>query len=106
VELLTRLALIIVYPLLMGARLLAWVSGRDPLRLKEPAGSCWIARPPAPPPRSYFSESGVRESRSLGYRVLIRIGRGFAPPADLDDRRSARPAALPSDIPDEVYTLW
>lgn len=33
------------------------LSGRDALRLRRPgAGSCWVERPPAPPPKRYFHQ--------------------------------------------------
>jgi hypothetical protein len=102
---LARIVLIVLYPLLLGARVVNALTGRDPLRLKEPAGSCWIERMPAPAPRRYFSESDVAERRSWPFRVLTRIAHAFAPPATGDAGR-ARGTAMPDDIPDEVYTLW
>ena len=99
-----RLLLIALYPLLLAARAAMWLRGRDPLRLKEPAGSCWIARPEAPPARSYFSERATGERQSTTAAIAGRIAGAFAPGSDPAGKDASN--ALPADIPDEVYTLW
>ena len=103
-DLTIRLVLIALYPVLLGARLVSWARGRDPLRRREPQGSCWSERPAPPPPREYFSESAVGERASATLALLTLASRAFAPRRDRGDATPSK--ALPSDIPDEVYTLW
>lgn len=101
-----RLVLIALYPLLLIARIRSVFSGHDPLRLKQPKGSCWIERPAMPEARAYFAEADSREPSSSAGAVIKCVARAFAP-ADSDGRPSRTAhTALPGDIPDEVYTLW
>lgn len=101
-----RLVLIALYPLLLVARVASAFNGHDPLRLKEPKGSCWIERPPMPDARAYFADSDSSELSSSAAAAIRSVARAFAPAEG--DGRPSRTAhtALPSDIPDEVYTLW
>jgi hypothetical protein len=105
-DLIARIILTACYPVLLGARLIAWLRGRDPLRLREPEGTCWIERPPAPAPRTYFSEADGPARTSLAIALLTALARACAPKRDPGDPRPAASNTLPSDIPDEVYTLW
>ena len=105
-DLIAKLVLIALYPLLLIGRIVSAFSGHDPLRLKEPKGSCWIERPPTPHARSYFAESDSSELSSSAGAAIKSVARAFAPPAgDAGPSRTAH-TALPNDIPDEVYTLW
>jgi hypothetical protein len=106
VDLTARLVLIALYPLLLVARVVSMVSGHDPLRLKEPEGSCWIERPPMPHARTYFAESDSSELSSSAGAAIKSVARAFAPPEGEAGPSRTTHAALPSDIPDEVYTLW
>ena len=102
---LVRLLLIGVYPMLWLTRIGWWWRGRDPLRLREPEGSCWIERAPEPPAHTYFSESDVISPPSMAAGLLARAAGAFAPADEARDHgHDAR--ALPDEIPDEVYTLW
>lgn len=98
-----RLILTALYPLLLIARLVIVLRGRDPLRSKEPAGSCWIERPPTPSARAYFSEQDSTVSSVAG-SALQTVARAFAPSDQAVATR--RVTAVPDEIPDEVYTLW
>lgn len=113
-ELIAKLTAVVLYPAVLAARLANGVMGRDPLRLKEPAGTCWVERrAPAPRRRSYFSEAseaeggGNDEHGGLALSVLTWASRRFRPVSRnpiLD--RQAPGAKAGDEIPDEVYTLW
>ncbi len=105
-DLTARLVLISLYPLLLVARIVSAMSGHDPLRLKEPKGSCWIERPPMPDARAYFAESDSPEIASSAAAAIRSVARAFAPAAGDGRPSRSAPTALPGDIPDEVYTLW
>jgi hypothetical protein len=97
-----KLVLLAAYPLLLAARIVDVVRGRDPLRLRNPGGSMWMARDDAPPAPAYFSASQPLQPSPSRARVLARAAGMFA-------RKSAaapRHTAMPDEIPDEVYTLW
>lgn len=98
-----RLILTALYPLLLIARLAMVLRGRDPLRLKEPAGSCWIERVRTPSARTYFSEHDSTVTSMAG-TALQAVARAFAPSGEAVATRRDTP--VPDDIPDEVYTLW
>jgi hypothetical protein len=112
-EFLTKLILVLLYPLLILGRILNALLGRDPLRLREPDGATfWIERESEVARTSYFSEASELEGKKhggFGRVATVALGlvaRLLAPP-----RKSAaedfRPAAdRDQDIPDEVYTLW
>lgn len=105
-DLIVRIILTALYPVLLGARLVAWLSGRDPLRLREPAGSCWIERPASPEPRTYFSEVADPTRSSLAAVLLMSVARAFAPRQGAHNPHNTTADAMTGDIPDEVYTLW
>lgn len=101
-----KLALLAAYPLLLLRRVAAIARHRDPLRHRNPEGSCWIERPPPAPARSYFSSNlsaarlrGPAALLALVARAVARSRRDRAEPA-------AQPRGLGSDVPDEIYTLW
>lgn len=103
-EFLLRILLTLLYPLLIGARVLNALRGRDPLRLREPAGSCWVPRPASARPRTYFSEADLRERPYLVERIMTRLSRPFTP--RVSAAAPVERAAMPAELPDEVYTLW
>lgn len=100
-----RLLLIVLYPLLIATRVVHWLRGGDPLRLREPRGSCWIERGDTPPARRYFLERDGAGRDRLVIRILSALANAVAARRTPSPAMS-RPAPLASDIPDEVYTLW
>jgi hypothetical protein len=99
---LITLALVAAYPLLLIARLVDAVRGRDPLRRHNPRGTMWVARGEAPPAPSYFSASQPFMPSPTRARLLARLAGVFARRAGAAPRQTA----MPDEIPDEVYTLW
>ncbi|HEY6167023.1 MAG TPA: hypothetical protein VI454_03210 [Verrucomicrobiae bacterium] len=110
---LAKIILVLVYPLLLLARLLNALLGRDPLRLREPRGdSLWIARDVESDSASYFSEASAAEGRGHGgvgglarapLKILARL---YAPPRSAPTGQYSAGADREQGIPDEVYTLW
>jgi hypothetical protein len=96
-----RALLIAIYPLLVASDLVDAIAGADPLRLREPKGSCWIERGSSLPASSYFLGRSSGRRAPMTTRALIVIGR-------LLHGRSATARAQSGDaeIPDEIYTLW
>jgi len=112
-NLLLKILLVLLFPLLLLARVLNALLGRDPLRLREPRGeSCWIERGPEPDRASYFSEASVVEGRGhggLGWiagGLLKRLSRLQAPSRPAPGEKFSTAADREKGIPDEVYTLW
>jgi hypothetical protein len=110
---LTKVLLVLVFPLLLLGRLLNALFGRDPLRLREPRGeSFWIARAVEPDRASYFSEASVAEGREHGglgalARIPLKwIARLAAPRRSRPGEKFSAGADREQGIPDEVYTLW
>lgn len=109
---LLKLLLIILFPLLVLARLLNALLRRDPLRLREPAGSCWIERDAVPDTASYFTECSQAEGRGhdglgdLAARPLRAVARLMAPSRPVPGEKLTAAADREQGIPDEVYTLW
>jgi hypothetical protein len=97
-----KLVLLAAYPLLLVARIVDLVRGRDPLRLKNPRGSMWIARGDAPAAHSYFSASQPSVPSPSRSRWLARAAGVFARRGPAAPRHTS----MPDEIPDEVYTLW
>jgi hypothetical protein len=108
----TTLLLTLLYPLLVAARAMNALLGRDPLRRRPPAGSLWIARDPAAHDAGYFSESSPNEGRGHGgsgriaAAVLLLIARWYAPPRSQPNEKFSAAADREQGIPDEMYTLW
>ena len=113
-EFLLKTLLVLLYPLLILARILNALLGRDPLVLREPKGAtCWIERGPEAGSASYFSEASGQEGRNhggFGRMATVMLGwaaRLFSPPSSKSDSGDFRAGAdRDQDIPDEVYTLW
>ncbi len=109
---LVKLLLFLTYPLMVLTKLLCALTGRDPMRLKEPQGTCWIPRHSQPDSPSYFSESSVVEGKDHGgftflAAVPLRVAaRCIAPPRPVPGEKSPLTAEREEGIPDEVYTLW
>ncbi len=110
-EFLTKLILVLLYPLLILGRLLNALLGRDPLR--EPDGAtCWIEREPEVGRTCYFSEASELEGKNHGgfgrltTTVFGWVARLLAPPRKSTGKDFQAGADRAQDIPDEVYTLW
>jgi hypothetical protein len=104
----TRLLLLMIYPLLLARRMANRLRGRDPLRLAKPGGSSlWIVRPAPPSSAQYFSQSATAEQRSgLANAALRSLAGGLAPPRMKPGEKFSAAADREQGIPDEVYTLW
>lgn len=111
-NLLLKLLLALLYPLLILTRFLNAMLGHDPLRLREPEGSCWIERGLQPDTASYFSEQSQVEGKGhggfggLAAAPLRAAARLMAPSRPVPGERQAAAADREQGIPDEVYTLW
>ena len=108
-----KLILIFLYPLLLVARLKNAILGRDPLRLREPpAESLWLTRDEEPDTASYFFESSPQneEQRDGLIRVtkltLRQIAHCFVPRRPAPREKYSAAADREKGIPDEIYTLW
>lgn len=108
-----KFILILLYPLLLVARLTNAILGRDPLRLCEPqAESFWLTRNEEPDTASYFSESSRQtDEQRDGLIWITKVAlRGaahcFAPPRPAPGEKYSAAADREKGIPDEVYTLW
>jgi hypothetical protein len=112
-ELLTKVILVLLYPLLILGRILNTLCGRDPLRVREPkSDTCWIERGPEASRTAYFSEASEQEGRShggfgrLATLIILWVSRLFAPPRRSTGENFRAAVDRDQDIPDEVYTLW
>lgn len=114
-NLLAKALLVLLYPLVILARLVNALRGTDPLRLKgDPdAASFWIEREAEPSRASYFSEASETEGRRpagagrLVTALLRMVAKGFAPSKPREGVEASKPAVdREQGIPDEVYTLW
>ena len=110
---LTRILLVVLYPLLILARLFNALFGRDPMRLHEPPeASFWIVRSAQPDGGSYFSEESVAEGREhkgfgpIAGGPLRMLARFYSPPRAVPGEKYSAVADREQGIPDEVYTLW
>jgi hypothetical protein len=110
---LMNILLVLLYPVMLLARVLNAVLGRDPLRLRQPKGeSFWVARELEPDRNSFFSEASLAEGRNNGgmghiaARLLTRIAHIYAPPRTAPGEKYSVSADREQGIPDEVYTLW
>ena len=109
----TTLLLAITYPLILAARLINALLGRDPLRRVRPSGdSYWVERENTPGDAGYFVEASPSERRdraSAGWlpeAVLVSLSRWFAPARVTPDEKFSPAADREQGIPDEMYTLW
>lgn len=113
---LVPLLAIVIYPLLMLARVIGNLSGKDPLRLREPGrDSLWIERPVRRRATDYFRDDSPVEAEmeDSGDRSLAGVA-GFIMPlygviASAAGPKSADNASAvldEEDIPDAIYTLW
>jgi hypothetical protein len=107
---LTKILLALVYPLLLLARLINVLTGRDPLRSHRPTeASLWIARDLTSTDASYFSEASPAEGRrraSLPAALLAWVAKMYAPPRSQPEGKFSAGADREQGIPDEMYTLW
>jgi hypothetical protein len=109
----TTFLLALTYPLLVAARLVNTVLGRDPLRRVRPnGGSYWVERDTTSGDAGYFLEvspSEKRDGASAGWlpeAVLVALSRWFAPPRSMPEENFSAAADREQGIPDEMYTLW
>jgi hypothetical protein len=108
-----KLVLACLYPIVLMGRVLNVMTGRDPLRLREPTGgSFWIVRGERASSSEYFSESSSAEGRGHGgwgapaIAILRRLARLTAPRRLQPGERYSAAADREQGIPDETYTLW
>lgn len=118
----TTLLMYLSYALLIPARMLAGLRGRDPLQLKDDPSRAtyWVTRPIRTDAAAYFSESSPAEDDIVAGRAdpstrhLRPAGRiALAPLMWLAKRQGpgrGKVAVSASDrdqgVPDEIYTLW
>jgi hypothetical protein len=110
----TKILLVLMYPLLLLARLLNLVSGRERLRLHDVSGggSFWIDRRVQPNAISYFSEHSCSEGGAEASaarpitRLLCLIARLYKPPREVAVGIYKSSPEREQGIPDQVYTLW
>ena len=111
-KLLSKSSLVLLYPLLILSRALNAICDRDPLRLREPGGSCWIPRASQPDSASYFSEASLAEGRGQGgFGWLVRgplklLACLHTPRRSAHGGEYSAAADREKGIPDEIYTLW
>ncbi len=108
-----KLVLIFLYPLLILTRVANAVFGRDPLHLREPKmGSFWLSRSEEAGSAAYFSESSRQSDEQSGgltgiaNRALRWVARWFAPSHPAPNEKYSAAADRERGIPDEIYTLW
>lgn len=109
----TTLLLALLYPLLLAARLINTMRGRDPLRrTRSDAGSYWVERSAPSGDAGYFLETSPAEATMTGSagwlpeRMLVWLSRWYAPPRSTPDEKFSAAADREQGIPDEMYTLW
>jgi len=113
-QIFTKTLPVTIYLLVLVARFVNLVLGRDRLRLGDVSRgeSFWIDRCAQPNIPSYFSEQSCSEggSERSAARPLILLLRGVArlytPPPRSDGANYKASAEREHGIPDEVYTLW
>jgi hypothetical protein len=113
-QIVAKILLVVIYPLLVLAWLVNLLLGRDRLRLHNVPSqeSCWIERRSQPSTASYFFEASCFEggdepsaARPLS-RLLRGIARLYTPPRQAAGVVYEASADRKQGIPDEVYTLW
>jgi hypothetical protein len=107
----TTVILALLYPLLLIARVINRLTGRDPLRWREPsAASLWIERRVPESDAHYFGEtSPVEGARGAGRwpaAVFARVARWYAPARLQPQEKFSAATDREQGIPDEMYTLW
>jgi hypothetical protein len=113
-SLLAKLILLALFPLAVLLRVISGILGRDPLRLKQPAGeSFWITRAASDDSGHYFSEASAAEGQGAGglsgvIAPALRASASLFKPKTSHDAPGRHIAAADREqgIPDEVYTLW
>jgi len=112
-SMIAKIVLVLLYPLLLLARLVNVVTRRDRLRLRRPqTKSFWLEREDESQSASYFSESSARTARESGGLagvakwLLKRVARYYLPRRAAPAEKYAAAADREQGIPDEVYTLW
>lgn len=110
---LTRILLIVAYPVFVVAWGLNRLRGCDALRLREPqADTLWIERGAQPSASDYFSEASVAEGRGhagsgrSGGVLVWTLSKLTAPRRAQPGGKLSPAADREQGIPDEVYTLW
>ena len=117
----THAAVIGLYGLcILPAKMVGLLLGRDPLRLRRPAGreSYWLPKAPPGGMESYFSQGAKAAARAAGVdsgpRGTVRLvlplyyalARLVAPKRRGPVETGTSAAQRDKGIPDEVYTLW
>ena len=110
----TKILLVLMYPLVLLARAVNAVFKWDRLHLKEGKReqSCWIARQEKADILRYFSEQSSSEgaprwsAASLVLTLLWSLSRFYRPRQTMGGGTYKSSAEREQGIPDEVYTLW
>ena len=110
----TKILLVLMYPLVLLARAVNSVFKWDRLHLREGKReqSCWIARQETPDILRYFSEQSSSEgapassAAGLILTVLWSLSRLYRPRRTMRGGTYKSSAEREQGIPDEVYTLW
>src|SRR4051812_42448330 len=110
----TKILLVLMYPLVLLARAVNGVLKWDRLHLREGKReqSCWIARRETSDILRYFSEQSSSEdapassATSLILTVMWSLSRLYKPRRTSGGGRYESSAEREQGIPDEVYTLW
>ena len=113
-QVITKILLVSIYPLLLLAWLVNLLLDRNRLRLRRISSkeSHWLERRRQPSTASYFSEASRSEGgdEPSAARALARFLRGIAglytPPRQAAGAVYEASADREQGIPDEVYTLW
>jgi hypothetical protein len=113
-QIFTKTLLVTIYLLVLLARFVNLVLGRDRLRLGDVSHgeSFWIDRCAQPNIPSYFSEQSCSEGGSEASaarpltRLLRHVARLYRPPRETLGGIYKASAEREQGIPDEVYTLW
>jgi hypothetical protein len=108
----TTPVLVLLYPLLVIARGVNALRGRDPLRRSRPgAGTLWVDRDAVSGDGGYFLETSPAEDRvrasaaRLPESLLVSLARWCARPRVTPNEKFSA-ADREQGIPDEMYTLW
>jgi hypothetical protein len=110
----TKILLVLMYPLVLLARAVNGVFKWDRLHLREGKReqSCWIVRQQRPDILRYFSEESSSEgaprwsAASPILTLLWSLSRLYRPRRTGGGARYESSAEREQGIPDEVYTLW